>query len=139
MLVPEAEQTGNVSWTSFATTPEKAERVFRNITSSSASTATPTYTAYHLSVLWLHHMQSEAKNAGYEWIAPHATHDDVEDEYVFEWWRGERKLTVYITIFNIQIIKVWGSSIDTEMQVVIDPSRRLTLAAWAWLLTGSAL
>jgi hypothetical protein len=66
------------------------------------------------------------------WIDPHTTSDDAET--VYEWWKGDRKLSAYISNGRVELIRVWGINIDTEMESIIDPADDALLKAWRWLL-----
>ena len=65
------------------------------------------------------------------WTRPHVSANE-EGNVVFEWWRGERKLTIYVRSAHVAYIKVWGVDIDTEME-----DGRVTDAGfgslWTWL------
>lgn len=54
-------------------------------------------------------------NTAYGWSAPHITIGS-EGEAIFEWWNGERKITIYIGNTAIEYIKVWGPNIDEDME-----------------------
>ena len=61
--------------------------------------------------VWL----SLAKEAcGSSWEQPHVAHSPW-DEDVFEWWHGEKKLTVYHGRERVEFIKVWGDDIHNVM------------------------
>jgi hypothetical protein len=126
------DRTGDAAVDKALNEAKKPEERVRRVVS--ASTVTFARTG-DLALLWLQRMQIEAKSAGYEWLEPHATY--YNDEFVFEWWRGERKLSLYISGFDAQIIKVWGHNMDSDMESLTDPTRTQTLLAWAWLLTGA--
>lgn len=49
------------------------------------------------------------------WSAPHVSANE-EGHVVFEWWVGEKKLTIYVRNNKITFIKVWGSNIDDDME-----------------------
>ena len=66
------------------------------------------------------------------WREPHISASEA-GEISFEWWSGPRKVTMYFGADTVEIIKVWGVNMDTEM----DLQQMLTLdsfpAVWAWL------
>ena len=66
------------------------------------------------------------------WREPHISASEA-GEISFEWWSGPRKVTMYFGDDAVEIIKVWGVNMDTEM----DLQQMLTLdsfpAVWAWL------
>lgn len=69
--------------------------------------------------------------AGYRWAQPHVSANE-DGNVVFEWWNGEKKLTVYVRAACVTFIKVWGVNIDTEME-----DGRITSSGfaplWTWL------
>jgi hypothetical protein len=40
----------------------------------------------------------------------------MEGEPVFEWWSGEKKLTIYFQEHSAEYVKVWGSNVHSEME-----------------------
>jgi hypothetical protein len=66
------------------------------------------------------------------WREPHVSSSE-EGEVSFEWWSRQRKVTMYFGPSEIEVIRVWGPDIDTQM----DQQQRFTLdafpAVWAWL------
>lgn len=69
------------------------------------------------------------RNAG--WQAPHISASEA-GEIVFEWWSGDRKLTIYIGAESLAYVKSWGPNLEDEME-----DGPLTgdefLHQWAWL------
>ncbi|MBD8898361.1 hypothetical protein [Rhodanobacter sp. DHG33] len=69
--------------------------------------------------------------SGHRWAQPHVSANE-DGNVVFEWWQGEKKLTIYIRAANVTFIKVWGMNIDTEME-----DGRVTNSGfsplWTWL------
>lgn len=67
------------------------------------------------------------------WTSPNVTASE-RGEVMLEWWRRERKLTLYVGDAKSHYIKVWGHRVDDEMEdgvFVADNFERL----WRWLLT----
>lgn len=66
------------------------------------------------------------------WREPHVSASD-EGEVTFEWWCGPRKITTYFGAERVELIRVWGENIDTEMEL----SQLFTMSdfgiAWMWL------
>jgi hypothetical protein len=70
-----------------------------------------------------------AKVAELETARPHVTADETGG-VVLEWWRGTRKLTVYLN--HADYVKVWGPDVNTEMET--DELTGANAAdVWAWL------
>jgi hypothetical protein len=85
-------------------------------------------------VAWLADLYDLAQLAG-TWSAPHVSLSEA-GEVTFEWWHGERKLTLYFGADHVEAIKVWGTHIDDEMQHLEDMSVDTFPALWAWLHGG---
>jgi len=68
------------------------------------------------------------------WIEPHVSADE-DGEVSFEWWKGRKKLTVYVTPKAVEYIKVdkTNSSLEMEDGSIKTPVDRRTL--WNWLLS----
>ncbi len=66
------------------------------------------------------------------WIEPHVSADD-GGEVSFEWWKGRKKLTVYISPKAVEYIKVEkvDSSVKMEDGLIEAPKKRREL--WNWL------
>jgi len=84
---------------------------------------------------WLTTFADLAAVHALEFAVPHVTASQ-DDEVVLEWWRGERKLTVYVTSSAIEYVRVWGADMfdemdDGEVTPGADPS-----SIWRWLVIG---
>jgi len=66
-----------------------------------------------------------------------------EDEHgnaTFEWWRGARKLTLYLESDpNEQLLKSWGPNMHSEMVYVPTQDYKAVRAAFEWLAAGEQL
>ncbi|WP_079415351.1 hypothetical protein [Thiomonas intermedia] len=69
-----------------------------------------------------------------EWLPAHITVPS-DGELSFEWWRGQRKLTIYVSSHAAEYIKVWGPHIDTEMEDGILNSGGDLVKIWLWLFS----
>lgn len=58
-----------------------------------------------------------------------------DGEPVFEWWRGSKKLTLYVGKDAAEFVKVWGPSVDTEMEDGTISSGLAFAPLWQWLTT----
>jgi hypothetical protein len=63
---------------------------------------------------------------------PHVTASP-DDEVVMEWWRGARKLTVYVTAGAAEFVRVWGANIFEDMDDGVIDGPREMLVLWRWL------
>lgn len=54
-------------------------------------------------------------------------------EVTFEWWSGPRKVTMYFGPQSVEVIRVWGVNINTEMEHQLMPTLDAFPAVWAWL------
>ena len=68
-------------------------------------------------------------------LPPHITVNP-EEEVVFEWWREERKLTMYATREDLQYVRVWGVDISDDMDHGLLDSTKKAESTWRWLLDG---
>jgi len=69
--------------------------------------------------------------AGLEWSHPFIGSNEV-GEISFEWWCGDKKLTIYIGSDEINFVSSWGHNIDSHM----DAGQMATddfLKQWRWL------
>jgi len=66
------------------------------------------------------------------WESPHVSASE-DGDVVFEWWRGIRKLTVYVGPKETTYLKSWGPNIVDDMaDGVLEGSWEAAL--WIWLL-----
>lgn len=77
---------------------------------------------------WLSWLQESVDR----WDEPLVT-ANADREVVFEWWHSDRKLAVFFSSDTSELIRVWGTDIDTEMEEGSPEVRDEALAAWAWL------
>lgn len=81
---------------------------------------------------WVEGLYRAVTRTSRPWSSPHITASD-SGEVVFEWWRGDRKITLYFGGRDVEYIKVWGPNIDNEMESgelkKADSFREL----WYWL------
>lgn len=73
----------------------------------------PTQKAAELASEWLYASCERANKLG-GWRRPHISSTEA-GEIVFEWWRGNRNLTLYLADDGAEYIEVWGPDIDNEM------------------------
>lgn len=66
------------------------------------------------------------------WREPHVSASEA-GEISFEWWSGSRKVTMYFGDDSIELIRVWGVNMDTEMDLQQMPTLDGFPAVWAWL------
>ncbi|MCY1204297.1 hypothetical protein D9M68_356930 [compost metagenome] len=48
------------------------------------------------------------------WIDPHVSASEA-GEVTFEWWRGDKTITLFFNAAGIDYLRAWGSSMDDEM------------------------
>lgn len=66
------------------------------------------------------------------WREPHISSSE-EGDITFEWWSGPRKITMYFAPTSMELYRVWGPNIDTEMAHVDLQSLDAFPEVWAWL------
>jgi hypothetical protein len=81
---------------------------------------------------WILRLFLEAAALGRVWMKPNVI-ADADDEVVFEWWNGPKKLTVYIGDDSAEYIEVWGPDIHSEMSSGDAESINVCRSLWLWL------
>ena len=81
---------------------------------------------------WIRGLYRDVRNG--LWIEPHVSADE-DGEVALEWWKGRKKLTVYVTPKEVEYIKVEkvNSSLEMKDGSIERPEDRRTL--WNWLLS----
>jgi hypothetical protein len=83
---------------------------------------------------WLPALYRATTRTAWPWVAPHITPSDA-GEVVFEWWKGQRKITLYFGESNVEFIKVWGPNIATQMDSGELHKSEAFRGLWNWLST----
>jgi hypothetical protein len=78
--------------------------------------------------MWITQLYDEVR-ASSLWLKPHVTADAYGD-VVFEWWKDERKLTVYASPDTAEYVKAWGPDIDSQMNDGVVSSEADRRAIW---------
>jgi hypothetical protein len=91
----------------------------------------PSNSAVDLASMWLPLIVSRTAKLG-GWRSPHMTSTE-QGEIVCEWWRSDKKLTVYFGDDGAEFIKVWGTDIEKDMESGELASEWDVVAAWCWL------
>ena len=60
----------------------------------------------------------QVSELGLEWLHPHVGSNEI-GEISFEWWRGTKKLTLYVGAEQNHYVSSWGLNIDTNMEAGI--------------------
>jgi hypothetical protein len=81
---------------------------------------------------WLQPLRAVTVLSGSPWRAPHISASDA-GEVVFEWWRGDRKITLYFNDGPPEYLKVWGPHIFDQMESGEILSSDYFGALWLWL------
>jgi hypothetical protein len=66
-----------------------------------------------------------------DWRKPHITANE-DGDIVFEWWNGDRKLTLYFEPASASFIRSWGAHVINDMQDG-DFEPEQFGAHWGWL------
>jgi hypothetical protein len=82
---------------------------------------------------WLDCLEQVIIYGQMRWWAP-LINVSPNDEIVFEWWNGEKKLVIYIEEDSADYIQVWGADIDDEMSDGQANSLEKIDDLWHWLL-----
>jgi hypothetical protein len=90
----------------------------------------PAYSAVIHAKQWITDLFREVADLG--WIKPNVT-GGPDGEVVFEWWYGQRKLTIYIGELSAEYIQVWGANVDAKITDGDIESVRECRSLWTWL------
>ena len=74
----------------------------------------------------------QINQTNFPWMSPNISADE-SGTYVFEWWRGTKKLSVYADSDGLGFIRVWGVDIFNEMNDGPIDNVEEMRALWAWL------
>ncbi|MEH2596872.1 hypothetical protein V1278_003785 [Bradyrhizobium sp. AZCC 1577] len=103
----------------------------RKIRSLSSDAGVPRDRAIDTALHFLGLLFGRAVKLG-SWSSPHITLSE-NSEIVFEWWHGNKKITLYFGDGEPEYIKVWGTDIDNEMDSgALTDGWNLT-SLWLWL------
>ncbi len=91
----------------------------------------PEYNAVVHAGQWITDLFREVEDLG--WIKPNVTAGP-EGEVVFEWWFGERKLTIYISEQSVEYLQVWGTDIHAKITDGVIESISACRPLWMWLI-----
>ena len=83
---------------------------------------------------WISDMYRDNQILGLEWLDPHVSTNEFGD-VSFEWWKGSRKLTVYVSACDTLLLQVWGPSIQNEMSEATADTSAERQSAWQWLMS----
>jgi len=67
-----------------------------------------------------------------DWKPPHVSASE-DGDVTFEWWNGEKKLTIYIRATRPEYIIAWGADIDNEMSDGVIATGGQFNEMWRWL------
>lgn len=77
---------------------------------------------------------SKTVSSSKPWMHPHITVSE-EGEAVFEWWRNDKKITLYISEYQILAIKVWGDDVERSMEDISLRHASEFSSIWNWLFS----
>lgn len=66
------------------------------------------------------------------WIKPHVI-ADADGDVVFEWWKGQKKLTIYVSPQTVEYVTVEGPDIASDMDDGVIETSRDSRMLWLWL------
>ncbi len=81
---------------------------------------------------WIVQLLLEVADLGLPWIQPNVI-ADANGDVVFEWWYGERKLTVYIEDESAEYVQFWETNIHSEMSHGDAEPTSTCRSLWLWL------
>ena len=107
----------------------RAYETYRRMAELGASNET-----YRYALEWLDRLQKVISSHQLWWNEP-LVNLSMESEIVFEWWYGDKKITMYILCDIAQYIKVWGEDIDNEMEDGLANLSEEITELWKWLVS----
>lgn len=96
--------------------------------------AAPDPSAIEQAKRWIASMHRDTKSVGLPWENPHVSASE-DGDVSFEWWQGQKKLTVYVSATTTLLLKVWGLSITNQMAEGVAETIDERQSAWSWLLS----
>lgn len=81
---------------------------------------------------WIRKMYEDVARMEAPWQDPHVAADENGD-VTFEWWSGNKGLTIYVAEQEVTYLKDWGSDIVTEMEDGLVSTAEQRRELWAWL------
>lgn len=95
-------------------------------------TPTPDDASIKRACLWVRELYRDVRAV--LWIKPRVSADE-DGAVVFEWWKGRKKLSVYVSPMISEYVKVEkvGSSVEMEEGFIGTPKDRRML--WRWLIS----
>lgn len=100
---------------------------------SGVGAAAPDRAAVRKATSWLEQMYEDVMTTSGTWFAPSVV-ADAFGNVVFEWWEGDRKLTVYVTPTVVEYVKVWGPDMFSDMEDGYIEGAEGRQALWRWLM-----
>jgi len=83
---------------------------------------------------WIMQLFLEVADLDLPWIQPNVI-ADANGYVVFEWWYGEKKLTVYIEDGSAEYVQFWGTNIHSEMSNGDAEPISTCRSLWMWLVS----
>jgi hypothetical protein len=103
----------------------------RKIQTLSSDSGVPSEVAVTSALQILNSLFERAVKLG-SWSSPHITLSE-NNEIVFEWWQGRKKITFYFGNGQPEYIKIWGANIDSEMDSGALTDGWTLTSLWLWL------
>ncbi len=93
----------------------------------------PSHSAVAHAIAWIRDLHKDTETLDKEWIDPFVV-ADARGNVVFEWWKGRKKLTIYVSPTTSEYVKVWGPDIFSEMEDGGAETSEERRALWRWLM-----
>ncbi len=117
---------------------EKVEAIIRSLLTwqdnwNGYGAPAPDIQAVEYAVSWISVLYTDMSELGLPWLEPNVT-ASADGEVVFEWWRGGKKLTVYVGHGSAEYVQVWGADVDQEMAEGNADGSATRRGVWRWLV-----
>lgn len=94
--------------------------------------AAPNHESVGHTLMWVEGLYRDTLTTGTGWMTPHVVLD-AHGNVVLEWWRGRKKLTIYIHPGTVEYVKVWGPDIFSDMEDGEVEGAEDRRKLWNWL------
>ena len=93
--------------------------------------------AVFLANRWICSLHREAQEAKLPWVDPHIS-ETSEGEILFEWWAGNKRLTVYVSeAEGASFSRFWGERPSVFTDDGAAETHEIQRTLWNWLLSAN--
>lgn len=86
---------------------------------------------YSSALTWITDLTAAVLRQSGDWLDPLITDND-DEQVVFEWWHGDKKLTSRVGPEGVELIKRWGVRKARQRDEIASPSLAQMVKWWTW-------